>query len=74
MRKLDKLVIGLIVALIVVIGVAGVIVSGSFRSASAAPGPGTKIVIDDPWCSQSEDSCTVDFLPNGKWVLHRIVP
>lgn len=63
------------------LGIAGVAVAA--RSATIVGGVGAsgivrdtghRIIIRDDWCMQSEDSCRINFRPNGAWVLVRRVP
>lgn len=75
MTRIDKLVISAV--LLGAIAVAFVFVTfigGHDEGTVEVAKPGTVIVIDDPWCSQSEDSCTIDFRADGTWVLKRVVP
>lgn len=75
MTRIDKLVIsGVLLGAIIVAFVFVTFIGGHDEGTVDPATPGTFIVIDDPWCSQSEDSCTIDYRADGTWVLRRVVP
>lgn len=73
MTRVDRIIILSIVAVMFVVAIGGIALWAPGRDARAA-GPGSRIVIDDPWCAQSEDSCFLDYNHRGQWIIRRQIP